>query len=46
MLHIFCDICIVAIDKWRRPNTHFDKFGWKFVMVAFKDKTVHAFTKT
>jgi len=25
MLHIFCDICIVAIDKGRRPNTYFDK---------------------
>ncbi|KAI9400147.1 hypothetical protein POPTR_002G200700v4 [Populus trichocarpa] len=25
MLHIFCDICIKAIDIGMRPNTHFDK---------------------
>jgi hypothetical protein len=25
MLHIFCDICIVVIDRRMRPNTHFDK---------------------
>uniref|UniRef100_A0A2K2BZP3 Myb/SANT-like domain-containing protein n=1 Tax=Populus trichocarpa TaxID=3694 RepID=A0A2K2BZP3_POPTR len=25
MLHIFCDICIKAIDMGMRPNTHFDK---------------------
>jgi len=27
MLHIFCDICIVAIEKGMRPSTHFDKAG-------------------
>jgi len=27
MLHIFCDICIKAIDMGMRPNTHFDKTG-------------------
>lgn len=46
MLHTFCDICIVAIEKGMRPSTHFDKAGWKFVMVVFKEKTDLAFTKT
>ncbi|XP_011014260.1 PREDICTED: uncharacterized protein LOC105118094 [Populus euphratica] len=46
MLHIFYDICIVAIEKGMRPNTHFDKTGWKFIMVVFKEKTSLAFTKT
>jgi len=32
MLHIFCDICIKAIDMGMRPNTHFDKTGWKFLI--------------
>jgi hypothetical protein len=46
MLHIFCDICIVVIDRRLRPSTHFDKAGWKFVMAIFKEKTSHAFSKT
>lgn len=25
MLHIFCDICIKAIEKGMRSTTHFDK---------------------
>jgi hypothetical protein len=25
MLHTFCDICIVAINKGMRLNTHFNK---------------------
>jgi hypothetical protein len=29
-----------------RPNTHFDKMGWKFVITSFQEKTGHAFTKT
>ncbi|KAI5589047.1 hypothetical protein BDE02_05G135300 [Populus trichocarpa] len=46
MLHIFCDICIKAIDMGMRPNTHFDKTGWKFLITSFKKQTGHAFTKT
>jgi hypothetical protein len=46
MLHTFCDICIVAIEKGMRPSTHFDKAEWKFVMVVFKEKIGLAFTKT
>ena len=46
MLHIFCDLCIKAIDMGMRPNTHFDKSGWKFISTSFKEKTGHAFTKT
>jgi hypothetical protein len=46
MVHTFCDICIIAIDRGMRPNTHFDKVGWKFVMAAFKEKTGYAFSKT
>jgi hypothetical protein len=46
MLHIFCNICIVDIDRGMRPSIHFDKAGWKFVMVFFKEKTSHAISKT
>ncbi|KAI5556555.1 hypothetical protein BDE02_18G043900 [Populus trichocarpa] len=46
MLHIFCDICIKAIDMGMRPNTHFDKTGWKFLITSFKEQIGHAFTKT
>ncbi|XP_061958705.1 uncharacterized protein LOC133679969 [Populus nigra] len=46
MLHIFCDICIKAIDMGMRPNTHFDKTGWKFLITSFKEQTGHAFIKT
>ncbi|KAI5556792.1 hypothetical protein BDE02_18G058800 [Populus trichocarpa] len=46
MLHIFCDICIKAIDMGMRPNTHFDKTRWKFLITSFKEQTGHAFTKT
>ncbi|KAL9337380.1 hypothetical protein Peur_069149 [Populus x canadensis] len=28
-----------------RPNTHFDKARWKYVMNCFKDQTGHALTK-
>jgi len=27
MLHIFCDLCIKAIDMGMRPNTHFNTTG-------------------
>ncbi|XP_011016448.1 PREDICTED: uncharacterized protein LOC105119946 [Populus euphratica] len=46
MLYIFCDICIKAIDMGMRPNTHFDKIGWKFLITSFKEQSGHAFTKT
>uniref|UniRef100_A0A6N2K303 Uncharacterized protein n=1 Tax=Salix viminalis TaxID=40686 RepID=A0A6N2K303_SALVM len=34
MLHIFCDLCIKAIDMGMRPNTHthFDKSDWRIWM--------------
>ncbi|XP_034907176.1 uncharacterized protein [Populus alba] len=46
MLHVFCDLCIKAIDMGMRPNTHFDKAGWKYLQTSFKEITGHAFTKT
>jgi hypothetical protein len=45
MLHAFYDLCIKAIDMKMRPNTHFDKGGWKYLLASFKEKTGHAFTK-
>jgi len=39
MLHMFCDIYIKAIERGMRPNTHFDKTGWKFVIQLFKEQT-------
>ena len=36
-LHTFCDLCIKVIDMGKRPNTHFDKMGWKFLMTSFKE---------
>ena len=44
MLHAFCDICIKAIEQGMRPNTHFNKAGWKYVMNYFMDQTGHALT--
>ncbi|KAG5243702.1 L10-interacting MYB domain-containing protein [Salix suchowensis] len=38
MLHIFYDLYIQAIDMGMRPNTHFDKSGWKFISTSFKEK--------
>ena len=46
MLHIFYDLCIKAFNMGMRPNTHFDKSGWKFISTSFKEKMSHAFTKT
>jgi len=46
MLRIFCDLCIKAIDMGMRPNIHFDKTGWKFLITSFKEQTGHAFTIT
>jgi len=46
MFHAFCDICIKVIEQGMRPNTHFDKAGWKYVMNCFNDQTGHALTKS
>jgi hypothetical protein len=46
MLHTFCDICITAIERGMRPNTHFDKAGWKFVVQSFKDQTGLSLSKS
>ena len=46
MLHIFYDLYIKAIDIRMRPNTHFNKMEWKFLITSFKEQTGHAFTKT
>ncbi|XP_061966912.1 L10-interacting MYB domain-containing protein-like [Populus nigra] len=46
MLHTFCNICITAIERGMRPNTHFDKAGWKFVVQSFKDQTGLSLSKS
>jgi len=46
MLHMFCDICITVIKRGMRPNTHFDKAGWKFVVQSFKDHTCLSLSKS
>ena len=46
ILYIFYDLCIKAIDMRMRPNTHFDKMGWKFLTTLFKEQIGHDFTKT
>ena len=46
MLHIFCDICIKTISMGMRPNTHFDRCGWQFILTSIKQQTSHAFSKT
>lgn len=45
MVHTFYDICIKVIDKRMRPNTHFDKVGWKFLLTILKELIGHTFTK-
>ncbi|KAI5592352.1 hypothetical protein BDE02_04G145200 [Populus trichocarpa] len=45
MLHMFCDICIKAIKRSMRPNTYFNKAGWKFVIQTFKKQTRLSLTK-
>ncbi|XP_074342167.1 L10-interacting MYB domain-containing protein-like [Apium graveolens] len=37
--HIFCDICITAINKGLRPSTHFNTKGWEFVVTNFQNLT-------
>jgi hypothetical protein len=46
MLHTFCNICITAIERGMRPNTHFDKASWKFVIQSFKDQTRLSLSKS
>ena len=38
-LHIFCDICIRAIDMGMRPSSHFEPGGWKFIVKSFEEQT-------
>ena len=45
MLYTFYDIYIKTIKKGTRPNTHFDKTGWKFMVIAFEEQADHALTK-
>lgn len=45
ILHVFCDLCIKAIDIEMRPNAHFNKVGWKFLLTSFKEQTSCAFKK-
>jgi hypothetical protein len=45
MFHMFCDICIKAIKRDMRPNTYFNKAGWKFVIQTFKKQTRLSLTK-
>ena len=46
MLHIFCDICITAIELGMRPTTHFDKMGWKFLITTFNERMGQSLTKS
>ena len=46
MLHIFCDICIKAIDMGMKSNTHFDRCRWQFILTSFKQQTSHTLSKT
>lgn len=43
--HIFCDICVQAIQKGMRPSTHFSLEGWKFVISNFNSITGETYTK-
>ena len=44
-LHIFCDICIRAIDMGMRPSSHFDRSGWKYIVTSFREQTRQALGK-
>ena len=44
-LHTFYDIYVIVFGMGMRLNTHFNKANCKFVMIIFKDKTGHIFTK-
>ena len=46
MLHIFYNICITAIERGMRPNTYFDKGGWKLIVQSFKDQTYLSLLKS
>lgn len=45
ILHIFCDICIRAVQMGLRPGTHFSKQGWKYVIERFEKESGQSFTK-
>jgi len=45
MLRAFYDLYIKAIDIGMRPNTPFDKAGWKYLLPSFKEQIDYAFTK-
>jgi hypothetical protein len=42
---MFYDICIKAIKRGMRPNTHFNKADWKFVIQSFIEQTRLSLTK-
>lgn len=46
MLHIFDDIFTNTIEKGMRLNVYFHKAGWKYVIITFKEKIGHGFTKS
>ena len=41
LLHIYCDICVQAIQK-----THLNKEGWKYVIETFKKQSGINFEKS
>ena len=41
----FYDIYTKTIEMGMRPNTYFDKAGWKFMIFSLKKQINHAFTK-
>ncbi|XP_061976713.1 L10-interacting MYB domain-containing protein-like isoform X1 [Populus nigra] len=43
--HIFCDICIQAVQMGLRPGTHFSKHGWRYVIGQFEKESGQSFTK-
>lgn len=45
ILHVFCDICIRAVQMGMRPGTHFSKQGWKYVIGQFERQSGQCFTK-
>jgi hypothetical protein len=42
---MFYDICIKAIKRGMRPNTHFNKADWKFVIQSFIEQKRLSLTK-
>ena len=46
LLHIYCDICVQAVQKSLRPRTHLNKEGWKYVIETFKKQSGINFGKS